>query len=299
METSWHNYPKVFALGHRAVNELFDGEVLVEEKVDGSQFSFGRFGGVLRVRSHGKEMIADAPESLFKSAVGNVASLPLHDGWTYRGECLTKPKHNTLKYDRVPTGNVILFDINTDHEEYLPYDQKQAEAERLGLEIVPLMYCGIVTSPEQVYGFLERQSILGGTKIEGVVIKNYAKFGEDKKVLMGKYVSEAFKEEHKKVWGESNPTGKDIVAILIGMLKTDARWQKAVQHLREDGKLEDSPRDIGNLILAVKQDIKDECADEIKAVLYKWAIDHVIRGCVRGLPEWYKQRLLESQSFNL
>jgi ATP-dependent RNA circularization protein (DNA/RNA ligase family) len=35
------SYPSIYALGHRAIRELFDGPVVVEEKIDGSQFSFG------------------------------------------------------------------------------------------------------------------------------------------------------------------------------------------------------------------------------------------------------------------
>ena len=38
-----------------------------------------------------------------------------------------------------------------------------------------------------------------------------------------------------------------------------------------------------------------ECAEEIKADLYKWASKHVLRGSVRGLPEWYKDKLLTAQ----
>ena len=41
-----------------------------------------------------------------------------------------------------------------------------------------------------------------------------------------------------------NPNRGDMIALLIQELTTPARWQKAVQHLREDGKLEGSPRDI-------------------------------------------------------
>jgi hypothetical protein len=82
--------------------------VLVEEKVDGSQFSFGRFGGELRVRSKGRQFDPDAADKLFASAVAHVAQLDLRDGYTYRGEVLSKPKHNVLAYGRVPAGNVII-----------------------------------------------------------------------------------------------------------------------------------------------------------------------------------------------
>lgn len=39
---SFHSYPAVFNLGHKAIESLLtSGPVIVEEKIDGSQFSFG------------------------------------------------------------------------------------------------------------------------------------------------------------------------------------------------------------------------------------------------------------------
>ena len=118
MSTSWHSYPKIWALGHRAVRELFDGDVFVEEKVDGSQFSFGVFNDELRCRSKGADINTQAPEKMFAKAVETAQRLgpDLLEGATYRGEYLQKPKHNTLAYDRVPEGNIIIFDINTAEE---------------------------------------------------------------------------------------------------------------------------------------------------------------------------------------
>lgn len=293
--TSWHSYPSIYALGHAAVGTLFDDVVLIEEKVDGSQFSFGRFDGVLRVRSKGKEMLAEAPESMFAKAVAEVAALPLHDGWTYRGEMLNKPKHNSLAYTRTPAHNVIIYDINTDEEQYLAPDAKAAEAARLGLEVVPMLYHGRVADKAIINDMLARESILGGQKIEGVVVKSYTQFGRDKKVLMGKYVSEAFKEVHAREWKQSNPQQGDIISQLITQYRTDARWAKAVQHLRDDGALTGTPADIGKLIAAVKQDIKSDSTEAIKDYLYKWAIDQILRGTTAGVAEWYKQQLLEVQ----
>jgi hypothetical protein len=293
--SSWHSYPSIFALGHRYLEHLLDDSVLVEEKVDGSQFSFGRFGGELHVRSKGKEMIVDAPEKMFQKAVDTVKELPLHDGWTYRGEYLSKPKHNALAYDRTPKGNIILFDINTMEEAYLTYEEKTREAIRIGLEVVPKIYEGTVAGVDLIKEWLERTSILGGQKIEGVVIKNYCKFGQDKKVLMGKYVSEAFKEVHKSEWKEANPGQKDIIQKLISMFKTPARWNKAIQHLKERDMLEDSPKDIGKLIQEIQFDIQKECKEDIIEMLYKWAIGDIMRGCTGGFPEFYKNQLMEKQ----
>jgi hypothetical protein len=289
-----HSYPKIFAIGHRAVSDLFNEDVLVEEKVDGSQFSFAKVNGEIKMRSHGAEVFAEAA-GMFKAAATAVKELAprLHDGWTYRGEYLSKPKHNVLCYSRVPKFNIILFDINTGDEVYLSREEKEDEAERIGMEIVPLMYQGKVMNPEQVYGFLERESILGGVKVEGVVAKNYARFGMDKKVLMGKYVSEKFKETHSKEWKASNPALNDVIDRIVATLRSEARWQKAVAHLKEEGKLEGSPRDIGLLIQAAQKDIKDEEADFIQQKLYEYALPRIVRASTAGLPEWYKKSLLE------
>jgi hypothetical protein len=232
---------------------------------------------------------------MFSLAVEVVSKLDLKEGLTYRGEYLLKPKHNNIAYSRVPKGYVILFDINSEDEVYLSREEKEIEAARIGLEIVPVMFYGTIDNPAIVQEFLERESILGGSKIEGVVIKNYSQFGMDKKALMGKYVSEGFKESNKENWKKSNPGSGDIISILIATYKTDARFEKAVQHLRERGEIEGTPRDIGKLIVEVKEDIKKECVDEIKDMLYRWTIDHILRGSCGGLPEWYKNKLLEKQ----
>lgn len=299
--SSWHSYPKVWALGHGAITELFFDDVIVEEKIDGSQFSFGKFDGEIKIRSKGQEMAIDAPEKMFQKAVDTVLSLKdlLVDGWTYRAEYLQKPKHNVLAYDRVPEKNVILFDINIGEEMYLSRIDKEVEARRLGLEIVPLLFEGKISSAVDLERHLDTVSVLGGQKIEGFVVKNYARFGRDKKALLGKFVSENFKEKHKKDWKEENPGQNDIVQILINTYRTPARWDKAIQHLREAGQLEDSPKDIGKIIKEVPKDLLEECEDEIRDALFKWAFPALVRGINRGLAQYYKEYLMKNQQFAL
>ena len=293
--TSWHSYPKVFSLGHAALQELFLDPVLVEEKIDGSQCSAGCFNGELRVRSKGQELIVDAPEKMFARAVSVWRSLALREGWTYRAEYLTLPHHNTLVYSRVPYNNLIIFDINPGEEKYLSYDEKVQEATRIGLEVVPRLFEGRLASADEIRNLLDRDSCLGGSRVEGVVIKNYARFGRDKKALMGKFVSEVFKEVNKTEWAKANPQSRDILQSLVETYRSEARWAKAIQHLREQGLLEGDPRDIGPLIRAAQRDVEVECEEEIKGILWGWAWPHINRKVTAGLPEWYKQRLLESQ----
>lgn len=303
---SWHSYNSIYNLGHRALSDLFADPVLVEEKVDGSQFSFGVFeenNGItgverfIRCRSKGAELNVQAPDKMFTAAVETVKRLEpvLHTGWTYRGEYLAKPKHNALAYDRTPRDHIIIFDIATDEENYLPRVEKEDEARRIGLEVVPALYYGPLDDINVFRAMLDTVSVLGGQKIEGVVIKNYNKFGPDKKTLMGKFVSEAFREVHAAEWKEANPRQHDIIQRLADKYKTPARWAKAVQHLRERGVLESSPRDIGALIREVVDDVEREEREAIAGALYAWAWPQINRQVTRGLPEWYKDQLLQQQ----
>lgn len=294
-----NSYSSIFQLGHRYLKDLLSGPVNVEEKVDGSQLSFSLCAdGELRMRSKGADIYTEAPEGMFRLAVVTVKSLKdtLTPGWTYRGEFLAKPKHNALAYDRTPKGNIILFDIERgDYCDFLSYEEKAVEAARIGLECVPLFFSGELKDLEQFRQFLDKESILGGQKIEGVVIKpkNYDLFGLDKKLLIGKFVSEHFKEVHKAAWGESNPNHKDIISLLGTQYKSAARWQKALIHLQEKGILENSPKDIGLLIREIPADIKKEAEEEIKEQLFKWAWPQVARIATAGFPEWYKELLLK------
>ena len=128
-----------------------------------------------------------------------------------------------------------------------------------------------------------------------MVIKNYEQFGRDKKTLMGKWVSEAFKEKHSTEWKKANPGQNDLISNIVAIYRHENRWEKAVQHLKEAGKLERDPRDIGALMKEVNKDVLAECADEIKEKLWKYAWPKIARGIVRGVPEWYKNKLAEHQ----
>lgn len=297
-----NSYGKIYNVGHASLmgpQSLLDGEVVVEEKADGSQFSWGIIDGELCARSNGSQLNLDAPEKMFTKAVETIKKLEplLKHGWVYRSEFLQKPKHNALCYDRVPKDHLIIFDICRGQENYLSYKDKCVEAKVLGLEVVPLLYYGdgAKLDMSKFKELLDRTSVLGGAKIEGVVIKNYSRFSRDGHVLMGKHVSEAFKEVHKKEWKESNPTNKDILMNLIAEYKSKARWQKSILHMEEQGILTHSPKDIGLLIKETQKDIELECVEEIKDKLWNWAKSHVLRGSINGLPEYYKEKLLERQ----
>ncbi|MDB4725818.1 RNA ligase family protein [bacterium] len=298
ISNSWHSYPSPAALGHKKVQDILKGVVIVEEKIDGSQFSFGVYDGELKIRSRGAQIDLDNPQKMFQLGVDYVKSIKeeLTPGYMYTGEYLSKPKHNSQCYGRIPKNNIIVFDIRSGEEHYLESEDKKQEAERLGMEVVPRLFIGEVSSHEQLQELMATPSILGGdSPMEGIVIKNYAQFTADKKVAMAKIVCDTFKEKHTKDWKERNPSKSDIIATLTAGLCTEARWNKSVQHLKEAGTIEGSPKDIGLLIKEIQADVKKDSEEEIKDALFEWAWKQVERGITQGFPEWYKEQLAASK----
>ena len=297
-------FPKIFAVGTDYINNIFEDDVEITEKIDGSQFVFGRIDGELYMRSKGKQLILDAPEKMFSVAVNYVLSIQdfVADNTVYYCEYLNKPRHNILNYGRTPINNIILFGISKRTTKFISnYSDLKREAELLNIETVPALFTGKIKTSEELLTFLDIDSILGNTKIEGVVVKNYAKpfllGGQPIPLMAGKYVSEKFKEKHKTNWGKEY-TSKGKWQTFIEGYRSDARWHKAIQHLRDNGELENAPKDIGKLIVEIKRDIAEEEKEIIKNFLWKEYSQEVMRKATAGFPEWYKEHLLK-QSFEV
>lgn len=289
-------FPKIFAIGTDYIKDIFNEPVELSEKVDGSQIAFGLVDGNLFIRSKGAQLYTDNPEKMFKEGIDYISSIQgvLPDGVVFYGEYLKHPKQNTLKYNRIPRNHIILFgsgsvladSFNNCFEEY---------ADILGFEVVPKEYQKI-SSAEDLRTWLDRESILGGTKVEGVVAKNYTrKFllgGMPMPMMCGKFVSEAYKETHRNRWGKEE-TGKGRFETFCESFRTEARWQKAIQHLNERGELTNTPKDIGKLLKEINEDIETEEQDSVKNFLWKEYKRDIMRSATGGFPDWYKDQLLK------
>lgn len=291
------SYTKLYNVGHSEALNVFDKPVDIEEKVDGSQFSFGVIDGELLFRSKGVQLHLGI-NAMFDEGIKAIQEIShiLTPDYIYRGEYLRRPKHNCLTYSRIPHRHVVIWDIERSNttKDFLNWKEKAQECRRVGLEVSPLLGKSVkVTSVDQLKEYLELDSFLGGSKIEGVVVKRYDRFRQDGHIVGCKYVSEKFKEKHKSGdWKKKHSNKGDITENIIAMYATEARWNKAYQHLRDDGKIQHSPSDIGSLMKELHADFDKECQDEIKKLLWKSFRGKIVRGIGRGMPEWYKQKLL-------
>lgn len=297
-----HSFPKVYNLGHPEVDGLFEGNAIeVTEKVDGSQFSFMVDSqGELHFRSKSAIIVQEIAPKLFAPAVMHVMSIKdrLMPYVIYRCEAFMRPKHNALAYERIPKNHLMLFGVESGYQRFeQDHNTLQLVALDLGIEAVPLIkYVDSSMDIEELDHLIDRDSILGGQKVEGIVFKNYNRFGRDGKVLMGKYVSPRFRELHASEWKKANPNRSDIIDDLAAALCSEARWEKAIARLRERGELTLSLRDIGPLMKEVQTDVHEEEQERIKQKLFDWAWKkRLSRATTAGLPDWYKRRLAERQ----
>ena len=293
-------FPKIFALGSANVLDILDGPVELSEKLDGSQIGFGRVDGELIIRSKGRLIDRHNVDKLFLEGVEYIESIEekLPNNTVLFGEYFKKPRHNSLKYDRIPKNHIALFGaMRTDINETRSFDDNlyREFAYSLDLEPIPVLYSGVVTDMGRFEKLLESTSVLGGTKIEGVVVKNYAKhvdyYGGPIPIMCAKFVSEKFKEVNQKVW-KLKSSGGGFEAFKEGF-RTEARWLKAVQTMRDAGTLLRDPKDIGLLMQTVRQDIIDEETDNIRSYLWNTFGHDLLKHSTRGLPEWYKKWLVE------
>lgn len=289
-------FVKIFAIGTDYIKDIFEEEVEVSEKIDGSQIAFGLINNTLYIRSKGSRLYQDNPEKMFKEGIDYISSIQglLPEGVVFYGEYLKKPKHNTLVYARVPRNHIILFGAKVFGKDlYLPNFYEYADI--LDLEVVPFTTLKI-NSPEDLQLYLGVESVLGGSMREGVVVKNYGrKFllgGQPMPMMCGKFVSEKFKEVHRNRWGKEE-TGKGKFETFCESFHTEARWQKAIQHLAERGELENSPRDIGKLMKEINIDIEEEEKANVMEYLWNEHKRDIFRAATRGVAEWYKTQLLK------
>lgn len=281
------DYPKIEHYGSRNVRGIDDvaADVIVQEKLDGSQISFARelSTGRLRVWSKNRELDLANPDKMFAPAVESLQARAdmIEPGYKFRGEYLSRPKHNVLAYERTPRGLIAVFDVDA----VTPMRPEGARelAQLADLEYVEPWCCELLRplALPDYQPLSDAPSMLGGIR-EGVVIKNY------NKKLYAKIVRDQFKELR---------TGRPVIrpeapAKAIGhFYATPGRWQKAVQHLRESGRLLGSMADMRALINEIRADVRAEHEQDIRDALWEAFEGEVMEATHLGLADWYRQQL--------
>lgn len=290
-------YPKILQLSDPHLSTIFDGNIEITEKIDGSQFGFGKIDGELVCRSKGAQLYMDAPEKMFAPAIEHIKTIQerIPNNSIFYAEYLQKPKHNVLAYQRIPTNHLVLFATASVNYEFTDvWTVLRDWANELNIDVVPLIHYGPLQKfNEEIFNaWLDKESYLGGSKIEGIVVKNYREYWIADRlipVMSGKYVSDKFKERHNKTWTAKG----NKLDMFLQSFRTEAIWNKGIQHYREKGLAVHAPKDIGGIIKEIQEDIIEENKEEIQNWLWKYFQPQICRIAVAGFPEYYKRKLMQ------
>jgi hypothetical protein len=295
-------YPKIINLGDPLLKDLFNGEVYIEEKVDGSQFRvWFDENGVMFSGSKGVDYSDERqPDKMFLQAIENAKKhfediKPL--GFFFVFEYIKTKCHNTLNYDRTPKDFLVVLDIfDGKNNRWLRYGEKKLTAEQYGFECIPLLKQGVIETQKDFEDLLKTTSFLGGQTVEGVVIKNYSQFHTLPYMLgmpvFGKWVREEFRELNKQNWDKEKESIEDKI---LRNFQTTPIYEKAFIHLKEKGELVYQLKDMAKLFPEVETDFLTEAETVVKEMLWNDMKKTLSKRITKDLVVWYKNKLLEVQ----
>lgn len=264
-------YPSIEALSK--VAHFFDEQqpwVRIEEKIDGSNVSIRIVDGELVLQSR-TQIIDQSSPGMFKKfvdwAVANVDMFA--PGLIYYGEMVGNGK---LRYPDAPP--FLLFDVYS--EQHNHWKESLDFWEINGWSVVRPAYQGPWPGVEHVQGFMGR-SDYGDVEAEGVVVKAFnlpvwyvnKKTGERHDHVESIFAAKLVRESYKETQAPRTRLDRqaDPLYAIAEALVTDARIQKAVQRLQEEGRYDQfKPH---TLIPIVMQDIHKEDQDYVKELFFK------------------------------
>jgi len=270
------SYSKIRRLGHSRNTDTIrnpEDKLIFKEKFDGSNLRFTVEDGELKFGSKNVEyQTEDDIDPRFEDAINTVKSnvdpSDLEEHLTYFCENMVK---HTLEYNWEQLPQVIGFDIyNHEEDRYLPTKQAYEEFIRLGIYTAPVVDRKTVEDFEPQEYEVPDSNFRDG-KMEGVVIINTTQDEDNRSGFStrAKYVTEEFKEKHKKSTGAR----QSVEAIkghekIVSKYCTDARIRKHISKMRDAGRdlgkeLMGNKDDSAGLPVRVATDILEEEASEI------------------------------------
>lgn len=206
-------YMHVERLGNEEVEGLLDGEVIIQEKLDGANCSIGMSNSKFVIASRNQAISVDGePSTGFRGLVEYVLTRPgfkeaaTKYSWTLRGEWLVR---HSLIYNTDAYGHVYIFDVQDANWEYLHPDIYMPILEKLGIKCVPILARLDRPSVETIVELSQGPSWIGPQR-EGVVVKRYDYRNKFGRTTWGKVVTEDFKTKNKLAFRPARGDSKEL-----------------------------------------------------------------------------------------
>ena len=255
-------YPKIKILGDRENEGILDGHIIIEEKVDCANFRTMLTKDKFIMGSRGREL-RDSGEKQFTRCMVHVRERlnanpdvlkNIYDKYgsiILFGEAIIR---HTIGYDFERMPPFLGFDVYVvSKHTFLDREDKVRIFNNIGLEPIKLLYDGLYTDESLLK---IPQSVYYNGLAEGVVIKNY------EKQMMCKIVDDLFKEKNRETFGGSKKFATDGNEEFIAIYCTNARIEKMIFKMIDDGMELGMPL-MGNLFKLVYKDIWEEEWQEI------------------------------------
>jgi hypothetical protein len=281
-------YPAIETINLNSTRSWTDNDnyrYYIEEKIDGSQFSM-ILNDNNTLSFYNKKSLINNTNTTFMKTISMLKfnfenKNILNPNYIYHGESVCKLKHNVVVYERTPKNYFIcydIFDIST--KTFLSPELKKTELDRVGLEMVPILFYNQDPniSPydkcKELISQIEENNIksyLGGTP-EGIVLKHHAFKQHDKtSATKLKYVTTIFKERHQTKQPKFEASADDFLEQLGKSFSTEARFQKAYQHLVENERIDSTNvkrNDLDKIIGELGFDFDKEYKEEMMLLLW-------------------------------
>ena len=293
-------YPSIATLDVKSTRDWSENyQYYIEEKIDGSQLSIVIVDGKLSFyNKHSRANMNNAFEKAITMLTFKYEGKDiLNANYIYHGESVCRIKHNVCVYERTPKHYFILYDIfDVVKNEYVSSEAKIKEAERVGFEMVPILYQNQDPNQnpyeicEKLFKDIEEGKItscLGGI-VEGIVLKHHAYYKKGKYVATKlKLVTKNFKERHAIKLPKAELSADEFLESLGKSFCTEARFQKSLQHLIE----RDEVPNAGKMIAELNADFDKEYKEELSLLLYTEFSPLLKKLAREGVTNWFNNKI--------
>lgn len=235
-------YTHIKHIGSDEIKELLTVSDLavVETKVDGAQARtvYDKESNNLIFGSRKQELTTNTKNWIFIDAMKK-AFLEHPDAFVPNIQyCSESLQPHTIKYKNIPpTIGYDCIDLTTG--EYLPWRESKKRFEDIGIPFIHVY----TEKPANELSIEELMSyvntpIYHDSNEEGVVVKIYSRKNRFGRVLFGKIVTDEFKEQNRKVFGEHDSVPKTPIEseiLISNEYMTTARFNKAIHLFKAVG----------------------------------------------------------------
>lgn len=286
-------YMSVVRLGHKTTeNVLQPGDpIIIQEKLDGANGSFKLEEGEIVAFSRNERLTEQNNLQGFYEWTQTLDANQLRSDVVYFGEWLTKHKIN---YGDL-TKQFFLFDLyDIEKENYIHFTEVKKEAERLGLNLIPVFYEGEYQSLEHLESFIG-QTALSVKKGEGIVVKNVDYQDVYGKQLFVKLVIDAFKEV-QRIKKTRDPNFQSAEIEAVQSVLTRARVEKWVYKLIDEGVLQANfgMQDMAMILKQITPRIVDDIVQEEGEQIASFDLKEIRKVIGKQLPLLIKE-VIESK----